>query len=106
MFLKVHSRSKDGKEHRYYSLVESVRTSRGPQHRTLAYLGELNGSSEAAWRRSIAVFNGEGTECQLELFASDCPVVPSGERRWTPVDGREIPDCAAGGQIPQTLKSS
>jgi hypothetical protein len=80
VFLKVHSRSKDGKEHRYYSLVESVRTSRGPQHRTLAYLGELNGSSEAAWRRSIAVFNGEGTECQLELFASDCPVVPSGER--------------------------
>jgi transposase len=80
VFLKVHSRSKDGKEHRYYSLVESVRTSRGPQHRTLAYLGELNGSSEAAWRRSIAVFNGEGTECQLELFASDAPAVPSGER--------------------------
>jgi transposase len=80
VFLKVHSRTKDGKEHRYYSLVESVRTSRGPQHRTLAYLGELNGSSEAAWRRSIAVFNGEGTECQLELFASDAPAVPSGER--------------------------
>jgi transposase len=80
VFLKVHSRSKDGKEHRYYSLVESVRTSRGPQHRTLAYLGELNGSSETAWRRSVAVFNGEGTECQLELFASDAPVVPSGER--------------------------
>jgi transposase len=80
VFLKVHSRCKDGKEHRYYSLVESVRTSRGPQHRTLAYLGELNGSSETAWRRSIAVFNGEGTECQLELFASDAPVVPSGER--------------------------
>jgi transposase len=80
VFLKVHHRSKDGKDHRYYSLVESVRTSRGPQHRTLAYLGELNGSSESAWRRSIAVFNGEGTETQLELFASDSPTVPSGER--------------------------
>jgi transposase len=80
VFLKVHHRSKDGKEHRYYSLVESVRTSRGPQHRTLAYLGELNGSTESAWRESIAVFNGEGTESQLELFASDSPVVPSGER--------------------------
>jgi transposase len=43
-------------------------------------LGELNGSTESAWRRSIAVFNGEGTESQLELFASDTPVVPSGER--------------------------
>jgi transposase len=80
VFLKVHQRSKDGKEHHYYSLVESVRTSRGPQHRTLAYLGELNGSAESAWRRSIAVFNGEGSESQLELFASDAPVVPSGER--------------------------
>jgi transposase len=81
VFLKAHSRSKDGKEHRYYSLVESVRTSRGPQHRTLAYLGELNGTAESAWRKSILVFNGEGgDECQLELFASDAPQIPSGER--------------------------
>jgi transposase len=80
VFLKVHQRTKDGKDHRYYSLVESVRTSRGPQHRTLAYLGELNGSAESAWRKSIAVFNGEGTETQLELFASDSPTIPSGER--------------------------
>ena len=35
---------------------------------------------ESAWRKSIAVFNGEGSESQLELFASDAPVVPSGER--------------------------
>jgi len=80
VFLKVHSRAKDGKEHRYFSLVESVRTDRGPQHRTLAYLGELNGSCQTAWRRTIAVFNGQGTEFQLELFASDSPVIPSGER--------------------------
>ena len=81
MFLKAHSRSKDGKEHRYYSLVESVRTSRGPQHRTLAYLGELNGTAKSAWRKTILVFNGEGgDECQLELFASDAPQIPSGER--------------------------
>jgi transposase len=80
MFLKAHSRAKDGKRHQYYSLVESVRTARGPQHRTLAYLGELNDSREAAWRRSIAVFNGAGEECQLELFASDAPELPSGER--------------------------
>ena len=81
MFLKSHSRQKDGKRHQYYSLVESVRTARGPQHRTLAYLGELNGSSEAAWRKTISVFNGEsGDEYQLELFPSDAPTIPSGER--------------------------
>ena len=80
VFLKVHSRTKDGKRHRYYSLVESVRTARGPQHRTLCYLGELNASIEAAWRKTISVFNGEGTECQLELFASDAPELPNGEQ--------------------------
>ena len=79
MFLKSHSRQKDGKRHQYYSLVESVRTARGPQHRTLAYLGELNGSSEAAWRKTISVFNGEsGDEYQLELFPSDTPTIPLG----------------------------
>ncbi len=80
MFLKTHAREKDGEQHRYYSLVESVRTSRGPQHRTLAYLGELNTSVEAAWRKTISIFNGDGTEQQLELFASDAPELPSGER--------------------------
>jgi transposase len=81
VFLKSHSRSKDGKQHRYYSLVESVRTARGPQHRTLAYLGELNGTAEATWRKTISVFNGEaGEECQLQLFPSDAPTIPSGER--------------------------
>jgi hypothetical protein len=81
VFLKTHSRRKDGKSHQYFSLVESVRTARGPQHRTLAYLGELNGTTEAAWRKTISVFNGEsGDECQLELFPSDTPTIPSGER--------------------------
>jgi transposase len=80
MFLKAHKRTKDGKRHSYYSLVQSIRTTRGPQHRTLAYLGELNGSAEAAWRKSIAVFNDAGDEYQLELFPSDEPEVPPGER--------------------------
>ena len=80
MFLKGHLRRKDGKSHRYYSLVESVRTARGPQHRVLAYLGELNGSIEKSWRKAISIFNGEGQEEQLELFPSDAPELPSGER--------------------------
>jgi transposase len=80
VFLKAHARRKDGKAHRYYSLVESVRTARGPQHRTLAYIGELNASTEAAWRRSIEVLNKDGSARQLELFASDAAnTLPSGE---------------------------
>ena len=80
MFLKAHARTKDGKQHRYYSLVESVRTARGPQHRTLAYLGELNAATEATWRRTISVLRRDGTAEQLELYGDDASHVPSGER--------------------------
>ena len=80
MFLKGHLRRKDGKSHRYYSLVESVRTARGPQHRVLAYIGELNSSGEKTWRKAISIFNGDGQEQQLELFPSDTPELPTGER--------------------------
>jgi transposase len=80
VFLKAHTKRRSGKQHCYFSLVESVRTSRGPQHRTLAYLGELNASTEAAWRRSVEVFNKDGSTRQLELFASDAAeTLPSGE---------------------------
>ena len=80
VFVKEHARQKDGKRHRYFSLVESIRTARGPQHRTLAYLGELNAAAEATVRKSIAVLNREGREQQLELFASNADELPSGER--------------------------
>ena len=48
MFLRPHQRSKDGKDHIYWSLVETVRTADGPHQRTLCYLGELNGSARPA----------------------------------------------------------
>ena len=46
----------------------------------LAYLGELNASTETTWRKAISIFNGEGREEQLELFPSDALELPSGER--------------------------
>ena len=44
MFLRSHGRSKDGKDHTYWSLVETVRTPNGPRQKTLCYLGEVVGS--------------------------------------------------------------
>lgn len=70
MFLRPHQRSKDGKAHTYWSLVETVRTSSGPRQRTLCYLGELNGSAQARWLKSIEVFNEQGETEQLKLFPS------------------------------------
>src|SRR5450631_4158697 len=70
MFLRPNHRSKDGKEHSYWSLVESVRTPDGPRQRTLCHLGELNGSDQTRWLKTVEVFNEHGEAQQLKLFPS------------------------------------
>jgi transposase len=70
MFLRPHQRAKDGKDHTYGSLVETVRTADGPRQKTLCYLGELNGSAQARWLKTIEVFNEHGEAQQLKLFPS------------------------------------
>jgi transposase len=70
MFLRPNRRSKDGKDHNYWSLVETVRTPDGPRQRTLCYLGELNSSAQGRWLRTIEVFNEQGEAQQLKLFPS------------------------------------
>ena len=73
MFLRATTRKKDGKEHRYFSVVENRRVSGGRVlQRHVLYLGEINGSQELAWRRSIEVLE-EGTRAArtLALFPED-----------------------------------
>jgi hypothetical protein len=70
MFLRSHQRSKDGKDHTYWSLVETVRTANGPRQRTLCYLGELNSSAQGRWLKTVEVFNQQGEAEQLKLFPS------------------------------------
>jgi len=80
MFLRSHGRSKDGKQHHYWSLVETVRTADGPRQRTLCYLGELNDSAQARWLKTIEVFNEDGQTQQLKLFPSEVeppPTIPT-----------------------------
>ena len=74
MFLRSTTRKKDGKEHRYYSVVESVRSSPGarPYQRTLLYLGEINSEQQAQWAKAIEVFEPENqTQQTFSLFPSD-----------------------------------
>jgi transposase len=71
MFLRPNHRGKDGKDHTYWSLVETVRTANGPRQKTLCYLGELNTSTHARWLKTIEVFNEDGQAQQLKLFPSD-----------------------------------
>jgi hypothetical protein len=70
MHLKVHRRKKDGKEHRYLSIVESRRVSRQRVvHRTVVYLGEINDTQQSAWRKTLEVFDeGQQQFATLSLF--------------------------------------
>ena len=61
MFLRPTIRKKDGKEHRYWSIVENKRVSGGRVvQRHVLYLGEINSSQELAWRKSIEVLEDGG----------------------------------------------
>src|ERR1700745_2203955 len=73
MFLRHTKRKKDGKEHRYWSIVENRRIGggRGVQ-RPLLYLGEINDSQELAWRKSIAILEEGALQPRtLSLFPED-----------------------------------
>jgi len=73
MFLRASTRRKDGKVHRYWSIVENRRLPGGRVlQRHVLYLGEINSSQERAWRKSVEVFD-ERTEHSrsLALFPED-----------------------------------
>ena len=68
MFLRATTRKKDGKEHRYWSVVENRRVAQ----RHVLYLGEINSSQELAWRKSIEVLeDGEPAPRTYALFPED-----------------------------------
>jgi transposase len=73
MFLREKIRKKDGKEHRYFSVVENRRVAGGRVvQRHVLYLGEINDSQELAWRRSIEVFEDGAVQPRtLSLFPED-----------------------------------
>ena len=73
MFLRQMIRKKDGKEHRYFSVVENKRVFGGRVvQRHVLYLGEINDTQELAWRRSIEVFDEDAARPRtLSLFPED-----------------------------------
>jgi hypothetical protein len=78
MFLRMKSRVKDGKEHRYWSIVENHRLPGGHVvQRHVLYLGEINDSQKEAWCRSIDILeNGKQTRT-VSLFPEDRPIAPA-----------------------------
>jgi len=85
MFLRASTRKKDGKEHRYWSIVENRRLPGGRVlQRHVLYLGEINSSQERAWRKSVEVFDERAQELRaLALFTED-------RREECAMDGSEV----------------
>jgi transposase len=79
MFLRVKLRHKDGKTHRYWSVVENRRLSGGRVvQRQVLYLGELNDAQRAGWVRTIEAVEGDGgAGRQLALFSEDGAPLPA-----------------------------
>lgn len=73
MFLRATTRKKDGKVHRYWSIVENRRLPGGRiTQRHVLYLGEINSTQERAWRKSIEVFDERAEQLRsLSLFPED-----------------------------------
>jgi transposase len=73
MFLRSTNRKKDGKDHRYFSIVENRRLLGDKTvQRTVLYLGEINDQQQAAWRKTLDVFD-EDAQCytSMSLFPDD-----------------------------------
>jgi transposase len=73
MFLRSTNRKKDGKDHRYFSIVENRRVPDGRTvQRTVLYLGEINDQQQAAWRKTLEVFDEREQRYRaMSLFPDD-----------------------------------
>jgi transposase len=73
MYLRCNRRFKDGKEHRYWNIVESKRCAGGKVvQRQVLYLGEINDSQRESWCRVIEAFDEQSQQrTQLALFPAE-----------------------------------
>src|ERR1700683_5739184 len=73
LFLRGTNRRKDGKDHRYSTVVENRRLPGGKTaQRTVLYLGEINDQQQAAWRRTLDVFDeADQRFTSMSLFPDD-----------------------------------
>jgi transposase len=73
LFWRSTNRKKDGKDHRYFSIVENQRVSADKTvQRTVLYLGEINDQQQTSWRKTLAVFDEEKQQfTELSLFPED-----------------------------------
>jgi transposase len=80
MFIRPHYRTKNGKRHAYWALMESYRTQRGPRQRVVAYLGQLDEAHRMGVQEAAA---GTAGTYQKRLFDDTRPA-------WVEVDVKRV----------------
>jgi len=81
MFLRCSTRKKNGKEHRYWSIVENKRCA-GDRvvQRHVLYLGEINDQQQAAWEKTVEIFeHGQPQPRTVALFPEERPIAVEDE---------------------------
>lgn len=78
MFLRSYKRTKDGKQHRYFSVVENRRLQSGKvAQRQVLYLGEINDGQQAGWRKTLEVFDEQQQQYTPPRLFSEDGAVPA-----------------------------
>src|ERR1700721_535696 len=86
MFLRSNRRFKDGKEHRYWNIVENRRCASGKVvQRQVLYLGEIGDGQHDDWSRAVEAFDEDAQRhTQLSLFSADRGLPQFWARRLRP----------------------
>jgi hypothetical protein len=87
MYLRRHGKNIDGEEYGYWSLVESIRTARGPRQRIVATIGKLPGldkEERIGWEEISRVLSGKPIHQDSLLETSEEP--PS----WATMDIKRV----------------
>jgi transposase len=82
MYLRRHGKNVDGEEYGYWSLVESVRTARGPRQRIVATIGKLpdfDKEEKLGWEDIGRLLNGKSRQDSLFEKRQEAPA-------WATVD--------------------
>lgn len=80
MFIRPCYRTKNGKRHAYWALMESYRTQRGPRQRVVAYLGQLDESQREGVKQAA---EGRQGTYQKRLFDEVRP-------QWVEIDAKRV----------------
>lgn len=99
MFLKRISVRKDGKVHTYWALIESIRTVRGPRHRTVSYLGELRPSERAGWVQVRGILDGIAESAGNLFDGVDAACEPVPEQVEVKVGGIQVEGTRDFGEV-------